>query len=100
MNSPTAFASFVAELDLTALLPKMKEHGWTTFGEFAFCTGDPTGKDHELFKSDVIDVLLAADGSQKALIPRLRRLYAQSYIVASHEMNDYANPQGVHEKTI
>ena len=97
-SSESAFKSFVDELQLTPLFPKMKEHGWVTFGDFSFATGDPDGKDAALFDKDVVQVLLPADGTMKNLLPRLRRLYAQSYIVSSQNMADFANPQGVTEK--
>ena len=99
MTSETAFAALIAELKLDALMPAMKINGWLTFGDFAFATGDPEGKNAELFQEEVVEVLLAADGSQKALVPRLRRLYAQSYIVASQAMAEFANPQGANEKS-
>ena len=86
MASETAFKSMVSELGLDDIYADMKENGWVTFGDFAFATGDPTGKDAEVFKKEVLDILLKPE--QKALIPRLRRLYAQAYIVASQQMND------------
>ena len=98
MSSETAFTALVTELKLDSLVPKMKEMGWVTFGDFAFATGDTTGKDAEAFDKEVVKVLLKEDGTQKHLTPRLRRLYAQAYIVASQAMNDFANPQGVNEK--
>ena len=97
MQSETAFKSFVAELQLTPLWDAMVTNGWKTFGDFAFSTADPEGKDATLFEKQVVDVLLASDGSQKHLLPRLRRLYAQAYIVASQSMAEYANPQGTQE---
>ena len=99
MQSETAFKALITELQLTELMPKFLENGWTTFGDLAFSTGDPDGKDVALFQKDVVEVLLPADGSKKALLPRLRRLYAQSYIVASQSMAEYANPQTITEKT-
>ena len=87
MQSETAFKALVDELQLTPVFDKMKEMGWATFGDFAFATGDPDGKDAALFQKEVVDVLLPADGSKKHLLPRLRRLYAQSYIVASQNMH-------------
>ena len=97
MASESAFKALVDELQLTPLMPKMREHGWVTFGDFAFATGDPDGKDTALFQKEVVDVLLPADGPMKNLLPRLRRLYAQAYIVASQSMTEFANPQGLGE---
>ena len=97
-NSTTAFAAALKELELDSLLPKMSEFGWDTFNDFAFSTSDPSGKDADAFQTQVVDKLLATDGSQKRLVPRLRRLYAQSYVVASEAMTAFANPQGVDEK--
>ena len=98
-SSKTALTALASELGLADLLPNMKDHGWETFGDFAFATSDPEGKNHDLFQTQVVDILLATDGSQKALVPRLRRLYAQSYMVASQAMAEFANPQGATEKT-
>ena len=33
------------------------------------------------------------------MVPRLRRLFAQSYMVAMQHMSEQANPQGINEKT-
>ena len=73
MSSETAFAALARELKLESLLPKMTEMGWLTFGDFAFATGDTTGKDAEAFDKEVVKVLLKEDGTQKHLAPRLRR---------------------------
>ena len=94
MASETAFTALVRELKLDDLSPKFKENGWLTFGDFAFATGDTEGKNSELFQKEVVEVVLASDGSQKAFIPRPRRLYAQAYMVASQAMAEYANPHG------
>ena len=100
MQSETAFKTFFDELQLTPLWDKMVTNGWKTFGDFAFSTADPEGKDTALFQKEVVDVLLAADGSQKHMLPRLRHLYAQSYIVASQSMAEYANPRAPRKSRI
>ena len=82
-----------------ALQQLLRTTSWETFFDFAFSTSDPSGKDHQLFEAEVIKVLLAADGSQKKYIPKLRRLYAQSYIAASAHMQEQAQPKGIDEKT-
>ena len=98
VSSKIAFAAALKEMELDVLAPKFAENGWDTFADFAFSTSDPSGKDHELFESQVVKVILAPDGSQKRLVPKLRRLYAQSYIAASSHMTEQANPKGIEEK--
>ena len=99
VSSKTAFKAALAELELTSLAAAFEDNGWETFFDFAFSTSDPSGKDHQLFEAEVIKVLLAADGSQKKCIPKLRRMYAQSCIAASAHMQEQAQPKGIDEKT-
>ena len=96
-NSKTAFERALAETGLTELKAKFTEFGWDTYNDFAFSTSDPAGKDPERFQKEVIDAILPDDGSKKSLIPKLRRLYAQSYIHATKAMNDEADPKPVTE---
>ena len=80
---------------LKDLAGKFKEMGWDTFSDFAFATSDPSGKDASAFQKEVVETVLT--GEQKAMIPKLRRLYAQSYIYATKAMTDEADPKPVTE---
>ena len=55
---------------------------WETHADFAYCTPDPQGNNKAEFEK-VIQELLAADGCQKKLIPKLRRLYTKSYVAVT-----------------
>ena len=96
-SSKTAFGQALADYGLTELQAKFKENGWETFNDFAFSTSDPRGQDASLFHKEVIEELLPNDGSKKALIPKLRRLFAQAYVHASKAMNEEAEPKSVQE---
>ena len=96
-NSKTAFEQALAETGLTELKEKFTEFGWDTYNDFAFSTSDPAGKDPDRFQKEVLEVILPGDGSKKNLIPKLRRLYAQSYVHATKAMNDEADPKPVTE---
>ena len=101
MNSKTAFKAALVELGLDCLHTKFVDKGWDSFGDFAFCTSDPTGKDGQIFTQEVIEVLLTmSDTEQAKLVPRLRRLYAQAYTVATQFMAEQANPQGTNERMV
>ena len=76
-DSKAFFQKDLETLSLLDLKAKFAENGWDTHGDFAYCTPDSTGRDTEAFEK-VIASLLAGDGSQKKLIPKLRRLYAKS----------------------
>ena len=80
--SKTAFAKALHEYGLDPLKEQFKKNGWDTYSDFAFSTSDPSGKDASAFQKEVVDEILKSDGSEKHLIPKLRRLYAQSYIFA------------------
>lgn len=98
MDSKGVFSAALNDLGLDSLGAKLTEYGWATFGNFAFATSDPTGKDASLFEKEVIKDILPEDGSLKSLIPKLRRLYAQSFIAATASLNDSANPGGDKQK--
>ena len=97
-SSKTAFARALAEYGLESLKDQFIKRGWETYSDFAFSTSDPSGKDPQAFQKEVVEEILAKDGKEKHLIPKLRRLYAQAYIFASKAMNDEAEPRGVEEK--
>ena len=97
-SSKTAFAKALAEYGLESLKDQFIKRGWETYNDFAFSTSDPSGKDPQAFQKEVVEDILAKDGKEKHLIPKLRRLYAQAYIFASKAMNDEAEPRGVEEK--
>ena len=88
-SSRTAFSQALAEYGLDTLTAKFKERGWETFNDFAFSISDPSGKDAQAFQKEVIEEVLAED--QKAIIPKLRRLYAQAYVYATKAMTDEAD---------
>ena len=86
-------------LGLDSLKVKFESSGWVTFNDFAFSTSDCAGKDPEKFENEVLTVILnLEDAEEKKLVPRLRRLYAQSYIVCSTAMEKLGNPGGIDEK--
>ena len=92
MDSKTVFSTALKELGLDVLEEKFVENGWDTYGDFAFAASDPTGKNAELFQREVVDEIPPKDGSLKRLIPKLRRLYAQSYLSAITTLNENVNP--------
>ena len=96
--SKTAFSKALSEFGLEPLKDQFVKNGWDTYADFAFSTSDPSGKDAGAFQKEVVDTILKDDGTQKNLIPKLRRLYAQSCIFASKAMNEEAEPRGVEEK--
>ena len=97
MDSKVVFDAALSDLDLTPLKEKFISNGWDTFGNFSFCTSDPSGKDHDAFEK-VITELIASDGSQKQLIPRLRRLYALAYATTSTAMFEAVENKDVNAK--
>ena len=96
-DSKAVFLARLAELELQDLKSKFEERGWVTFNDFAFSCSDPTGKDAEAFKKEILDVLVP-DKEDAAKIPRIRRLYTQSYVIGSAEMERFGNPTAVDEK--
>ena len=62
LNSKSAFAAALKELELSTLVPKFEANGWDSFNDFAFSTSDPTGKDAEAFTKEVIAVLIDLAG--------------------------------------
>ena len=96
-DSQAVFFARLAELELTDLKPKFVANGWVTFNDFAFSCSDPTGKDTAIFKKEVLDVL-APDSSDAPKIPRIRRLYTQSYVIGAAEMERFGNPTAVDER--
>ena len=97
-SSKTAFSKALLEFGLESLKDQFVKNGWDTYADFAFSTSDPSGKDASAFQKEVVETILKDDGSQKSLIPKSRRLYAQSYIFASKAMSEEAEPRGVEEK--
>ena len=98
-NSETAFKAALDTLEIGILHATFLEQGWKCFTDFAFATSDPKGQDTKCFDEEVIQVLLGKPdettgyGDKKKMIPRIRRLYAQSYTYASKEMQDEADPK-------
>ena len=99
-DSKVAFAATLQELGLDKLKDQFVKNGWDTFVNFAFSTSDPKGADPAAFQNEVVEVLLGKEPAQgdKALIPRLRRLYAQSYMFATKIMSEEADPK--HDENI
>ena len=101
-DSEVAFKAAMVDLGLGKMHDSFVKKGWSTYINFAFSTSDPKGADPAAFEAQVIKALLgdkAAEGPDAALIPRLRRLYAQSYIWASKVMTDEADPK-IDEKIV
>ena len=92
MSSKVAFTAALRDMELSILAAKFEENGWGSFEDFAFSTSDPSGRDTDMFEKQVLAELLAADGSQKKLIPKIRRLYAQAYVHATALMTEEAKP--------
>ena len=88
VDSKFAFANRLAELGLGDLKPKFESNGWATFGDFAFATSDFQGKDPEKFEKEVVDKLL---GDDKSRVPKLRRLFLQSYVLAAADLESTAH---------
>ena len=98
-DSKSSFAAAVAELGLSALADKFKAEGWDSYNDFAFSSSDTTGKDNTVFESEVLPKLInVEDENEKKLKPKIRRLYAQSYIIMSAAMENLATPRGIEEK--
>jgi len=98
VSSKVAFTAALRDMELSILAAKFDENGWGTFEDFAFSTSDPSGRDTDMFEKQVLAELLAADGSQKKLIPKIRRLYAQAYVHATALMTEEAIPKGIDER--
>ena len=96
-DSQAVFLARMTELGLIDLKPIFVANGWMTFNDFAFSCSDPTGKDTEIFKKEVLDVLITGEAT-KPLVPRVRRLYTQSYVIGAAEMERFGNPSAVDEK--
>ena len=88
-DSSLVFFKRVAELGLIDLKPTFESKGWTSFGDFAYSCSSMQAADPEIFKAEVLVPLLGEDESR---VPRVRRLYMQSYAVGAAELNAYANP--------
>ena len=87
-NSTVCFAAELETSGLSVLAPVLKEKGLETFEDFAFCTPDPTGKDTAAFEAAATEFIShnsvkKEDGSHTRLLPKLRRLYQLSYIIAT-----------------
>ena len=86
-DSKAAFTARLADLKLSDLLPKFKEQGWDKFGDFGFALdGNPSSTSPEDFSNKVIAPLVG-DASHRA--PKIRRLYAQAYAIASADLDRY-----------
>ena len=72
--SNTAFAKALSEYGLDPLKEQFAKSGLETYADFALSTSDPSGKDASAFQKEVVDTILKDDGSEKHLIPKLRRL--------------------------
>ena len=88
-ESKTVFQKDLDELELTVLKPVFEEHGWDTHADFAFCTPSPSGNNKQEFE-ELLAKILKADGSQKRLIPKMRRLYQKSYITVTTVLQEQA----------
>ena len=98
-DSVTCFDAALVELGLTDIKSKFADEGWATFNDFAFSSSDTSGKSTETFEKEVVPKLIDLDNAtEKKLLARLRRLYAQSYIIMSSTMEALAKPQGVDER--
>ena len=98
-DSATCFNDTVNELGLQTIKPKLEAEGWTTFNDFAFSSSDSSGKTRKCLRRRSLGKLLDVnDPNDKKLISKVRRLYAQSYIVMSAQMESLASPEGPDEK--
>ena len=89
-ESATVFFARAAELGLGDLKSRFEARGWCSFADFAFACSDFKNSNPAIFEEEVIKPLVGEDVSR---IPKIRRLFMQSYIVGSAEMERYANPQ-------
>ena len=87
-NSEAVFIAHLTEVNMADLIPKFRELGWMTFGDFGFACSSPQGAaDAEVFHKEVIEPLV---GSDKKYVAKLRRLFAQAYSVASADTERYS----------
>jgi len=85
-NSAAAFESHVRELGLGELLPKMKEMGFDTYGDFGFAVSN--GADSEKVESELVKPLC---GENRKYAAKLRRLFAHSYTIAASETERFTS---------
>ena len=86
VDSKTVFVARLAELGLGGLKDKFIAQGWCTFADFAFATSDFKGTDPALFEKDVIKPLV---GEDTVRVPKIRRLFMQSYMLAAADLERY-----------
>ena len=88
-NSQPAFAQRLEELGIAHLLPEFKKKGWHTFGNFGYAISSPeVSKNKTEFEAEILKPLL---GSDLLLAPQVRRLFTQSYIIATAELEQYGS---------
>ena len=96
-DSKAVFAQDMKDLELTVLEAKFKTEGWVCHADFAHCTSDPMGATAKEEFEKVIKDVLATDGSQKHLVPRLRRLHQKSYITITTAIQESATSNPMRE---
>jgi len=96
VNSTAAFDAVLVEVGLAVLIPKFRAEGWDCFGDFGFACSNPM--DPEALQKDIITKLLGQEPGAEApeiekkawdekrrMIPKIRRVFAQSHSVAEAE---------------
>ena len=80
-NSTAAFLNALKDYDLMTIKDKFYEHGYDTFSNFGFSCWNVRGQSEEKFDQEVLPKLAKeTDSNEKKLIPRIRKLYALSWV--------------------
>ena len=91
MNSKPAFLSALDDHEVSDLKSKFEENGWDTFANFGFSCWEVKGQSNEAFETKVLPALAdASKDNEKKYLPRLRRLYALSWIHCQSGMEQQA----------
>ena len=81
-ESEVVFQNRLEQLGLIDLKDNFAKKGWKSYADFAMACSDLTGKDAAKFREDVI-VPILGDPPEEHRIPKLRRLFIQSYAAHS-----------------
>ena len=90
VDSTDVFMARLEELGLESVKQKVKDLGWTGFGDFAFATTGFKEPEPEVFAKEVL-VLLLGDAAH-SLAPRVRRLFMQAYAVTQQDLQRFTEP--------
>ena len=90
VDSWVVFSAKIDELGLSEIKDKFVSQKWQSLATFAFATSFFKEPEPDVFKKEILDILLPSD--DQSMAPQVRRLYMQSYAIAAADMARYTSP--------